>query len=383
MNISKYIAELLFDFECVVIPGLGGFIVNDKPSSVNRINHQFKPPFRNILFNTHLKANDGLLINQISSSENISFQEARSKVDDFVKITIGKLEKGDSFTFSNIGTIHFDNDKNIVFNQDIKFNYNPESYGLNGFVSPPVKRVSDEEKLRKLILPPKAKSVKPVDRKPQIKEEPRKKKRKFWPVLLTVGIILLLLSVGWGILNPAELKIYWENTTSRVASLSPKFVKSSNQNVINEARYIPRRIIESDKEILAEIEKSKDIAADQPIEEPVLVDAVPERKTETDLKEVPAEPVAVPEKEIKVNLPKVEKTGPLYYIIAGSFTKEKNAIKLVNKLKQKGFDAQIADTNTNGMFRVAYVGLRKLSEAKEKLYAIRQEDNPEAWIVRK
>ena len=175
MNISKYIAELLFDFECVVIPGFGGFIVNDKPSTVNRINHQFKPPFRNILFNTHLKANDGLLVNEIAASEGISFKEARLKVDQFVVSIFEQLKNGGSFTFENIGTIHYDKENNIVFEQDNKVNYNPESYGLTGFVSPPVKRISDEEKLRNIIVPPKAKISKPVDRKPEIIHEKEEK----------------------------------------------------------------------------------------------------------------------------------------------------------------------------------------------------------------
>lgn len=390
MNISKYIAELLFDFECVVIPGLGGFIVSDKPSSINRINHQFKPPFRNILFNTHLKANDGLLVNQIATSEGLSFKEAKSKVDSVVLSIVEKLKKGESYTFVNIGTIHFDSEKNIVFNQYLKFNYNPDSFGLSGFVSPPVKRVSDEEKLRNLIIPPKAKTSKPIDRKPELIEETTKKKRKTWPILLVLGVLILLFSVGWGILNPEDVKVYWKSTTSTIAILSPGLNRSNNQNVINEARYTPRRVVESDKGILAEIDRNKKSEIQKAPTE-ALVDAeiptdgesVLENKTEIVVaEEKPIEFADEPDKEVRIDPPKVQPTGKLYYIIAGSFSNEKNAHRLVNDLKLKGFDAQIADTNANGMFRVAYIGIKNLHEAKEKLYAIREEDNPDAWIFR-
>lgn len=380
MNISKYVAELLFDFECVVIPGFGGLIVNDKPSTVNRINHQFKPPFRNILFNTHLKANDGLLVNQIAASEGISFKEARSKVDQFVLSVVEQLKNGGSFTFENIGTIHYDKEENIVFEQNNQVNYNPHSYGLTGFVSPPVKRISDEEKLRNIIIPPKAKTTKPVDRKPDIVEEKGEKKRKYRAVFLVLGILILLLSFGWGITNPDKVRFYWENTASAIAYISPDFVQSSKQNVVNEARYIPRKMIESDKEILARIEKSKKIAEHQPVENDLDTEPQPIKNI---IEEVIPQPKEEAVEDIVINPPKVEPSGPLYYIIAGSFSNVKNAERLVSNLKLKGFNAQIADTNSTGMFRVAYTGIKKLSEAKEKLYAIRQDDNPDAWLIRK
>ena len=73
----------------------------------------------------------------------------------------------------------------------------------------------------------------------------------------------------------------------------------------------------------------------------------------------------------------------LYYVVAGSFSNEINANKLVAILRQKGYNATIADTTKNGMYRVAYLGLADLELAKQELFAIRQEDNPDAWIFRK
>jgi len=157
-------------------------------------------------------------------------------------------------------------------------------------------------------------------------------------------------------------------------------VQSSKQNVVNEARYIPRKMIESDKEILAEIEKSKKIAEHQPVENDLDTEPQPIKNI---IEEVIPQPKEEAVEDIVINSPKVEPSGPLYYIIAGSFSNVKNAERLVSNLKLKGFNAQIADTNSTGMFRVAYTGIKKLSEAKEKLYAIRQDDNPDAWLIRK
>ena len=69
--------------------------------------------------------------------------------------------------------------------------------------------------------------------------------------------------------------------------------------------------------------------------------------------------------------------------ISVSFESESNANKLVADLRKKGYNALIADTNKYGMYRVAYDGMPSLNLAKEKLSAIRNEDNAEAWVLKK
>ena len=158
MEIAKHIGELLFDYECVIVPGLGGFITDDKPVSINEVTHSFSPPFRTVHFNTQLRANDGLLINYI----------AKQKVDIFVFQCHDSLNAGKSIFFKDIGSIYYDDDKNIVFEQDIKVNYNSGSFGLSTLVSPAIKRVTDEEKLKSAVISVVDKSKarkKPIDRK--------------------------------------------------------------------------------------------------------------------------------------------------------------------------------------------------------------------------
>jgi len=69
MKIARYIGDLLYDYECVVIPGLGGFLTNDKPASIQPNTHYFHPPFKQVMFNAYLKTNDGLLVNYIAREE--------------------------------------------------------------------------------------------------------------------------------------------------------------------------------------------------------------------------------------------------------------------------------------------------------------------------
>ena len=59
--IDNYICELLYDHDCVIIPGLGGFIANFEPARIIRKQHTIMPPSKKIAFNGKLKNNDGLL----------------------------------------------------------------------------------------------------------------------------------------------------------------------------------------------------------------------------------------------------------------------------------------------------------------------------------
>ena len=73
MTIAKYINDLLYRYDCVIVPNFGGFITNRIGAKVNPFTNNFYPPTKQISLNAHLKQNDGLLVNYIASVENISF----------------------------------------------------------------------------------------------------------------------------------------------------------------------------------------------------------------------------------------------------------------------------------------------------------------------
>ena len=391
MNIGPYISELLFDFECVVIPGLGGFIVNDKPASINRITHQFKPPYRQIIFNAHLRANDGLLINHIARAEGISYAEVKGRIELLVEHIFQQLEKGNKIAVEKIGVLYYDQHNHFVFEQDTAINYNPSSFGLISFVSPAITRTSEAERLKGIITGREPKKVKPVDRRPTPAKSKRTASRKettysLRSLVVSLGVIFLLISMGWGVTYPDKVKNYLENN----ASVIPFLYNNANDYVVTnidklslqkeKVQYIPREETEITFELLVPDDVS--IAENNNEEVSEIKEPVKEK--------VSSEPVEITEKPIskvladeKIAKPVVKASASQYYVIAGSFSKENNAKRFVEELNQHGFQAQIADTNKNGMYRVAYVGMETLALAKEQLTAIRQEQNPDAWILRK
>ena len=62
--ITRHIADLLYDRECVIVPGLGGFIKAYRPALIIHGTHEFYPPSGTIAFSCSMrswsKVKDGL-----------------------------------------------------------------------------------------------------------------------------------------------------------------------------------------------------------------------------------------------------------------------------------------------------------------------------------
>ncbi|MCK5765559.1 MAG: SPOR domain-containing protein, partial [Bacteroidales bacterium] len=68
-GIDRYISELLFDHDCVILPGVGGFLTNYSGARIHPIRHSFQPAARTLVFNANLRTNDGLLIDYVSRAQ--------------------------------------------------------------------------------------------------------------------------------------------------------------------------------------------------------------------------------------------------------------------------------------------------------------------------
>lgn len=149
MNISRHISELLYEHDCVIIPGFGAFVCNYSPAYIDKEKNLFYPPFKKILFNCNLKNNDGLLANHIAMEEKISFHESNKIIHEFVSTLQEKLFKTNCCEIENIGRFFCGQENTIHFEQNKLVNYLPDSIGLSVFYSVPVKREPIERKFEK------------------------------------------------------------------------------------------------------------------------------------------------------------------------------------------------------------------------------------------
>ena len=138
MTVEKYINELLYRYDCVIVPNFGGFITNKIGAKVNSFTHTFHPPTKQITFNTHLKQNDGLVVSYIAAVENISFEKALAKINASVTSWNESLKNG-AVIFENIGALAFNEEKQLIFEPLKEHNFLTNSFGLSTVSSPAIK----------------------------------------------------------------------------------------------------------------------------------------------------------------------------------------------------------------------------------------------------
>ena len=149
MTIAKYINDLLYRYDCVIVPNFGGFITNRIGAKVNPFTNNFYPPTKQISFNAHLKQNDGLLVNYIASVENISFEKAIIKINEAV-CSWEETLKNKQVVFDNIGNISLNENSQLIFEPKKNHNFLTNSFGLSVVSSP---KINNKEIPNKSIIP--------------------------------------------------------------------------------------------------------------------------------------------------------------------------------------------------------------------------------------
>lgn len=131
MNIGNYIKELLILHDCVIIPGLGGFVANYRSAEVNHMHKTISPPSKSILFNRNLHHNDGLLIGHISKRKDIGYKDAEALTVKYTENIIKSTRSGSKFTIDELGFFYPDKQKNLQFQAELSTNFLLESYSLS------------------------------------------------------------------------------------------------------------------------------------------------------------------------------------------------------------------------------------------------------------
>ena len=139
MKISYHIFNLLQEHDCVIVPNFGAFVARNISAKISRDGSRIYPPNKEITFNKSLIKSDGLLINEISSNENISYQIANDKLNNWVVKSHKKISKQGYIEIKNIGSISLENEK-YIFTPSQNSIFLKSSYGLNSIDSNEIKR---------------------------------------------------------------------------------------------------------------------------------------------------------------------------------------------------------------------------------------------------
>jgi hypothetical protein len=220
MKIETYIAQLLYRYQCVTVPGFGAFLTEIQSAQLNESTNSFFPPKKMISFNSHLKNNDGLLANHIANAEKTSYGFAVSTIAFEVLSWKKTLEENGVISLKNIGEIRYNSEQNIIFTPNDQTNFLTSSYGLSPFVSPLVKKELFEKKIQKI-----------EDREPiDLFEEEGKSSNSF----LKYAAIFVL---GLGITGSIGYPLYQNQIATKTLIVESE-VQKKVQNKIQEATFL-------------------------------------------------------------------------------------------------------------------------------------------------
>ena len=191
MTTANYISDLLYRYECVIVPNFGGFVTNEISAKVNHFTHTFYPPSKQLTFNSHLQNNDGLLANYVAAAKNISYSEALEIIEKEV-VEWKLLMDVEVLELENIGSFKLNKERKLIFEPTNSLNYLTSSFGLGSYVSPAIKRVVYKEKIKQL--------------EPFSTEETKRKTPIFIKYAATAAILFALGTVGWNEYQKIEYK---------------------------------------------------------------------------------------------------------------------------------------------------------------------------------
>lgn len=145
-----HIEQLLIRNDYVIVPGFGGFVVQNLPSIIN--SEKVTPPLSTIGFNPLLSHSDGLLAIEISRTEGISYREAVSFIEEQVQRITEKIKKGETLQVGKLGSI-FILENNIIFSPPPNLDFLPSNFGLTAISALPKKGKTLQPKEKVLSIP--------------------------------------------------------------------------------------------------------------------------------------------------------------------------------------------------------------------------------------
>ena len=127
-EIALHIDFLLHTHDCIIVPGLGGFVVNETGVEKNGLWGLDAPAFE-LIFNSKLTYNDGLLAESLMKTNNISFTRATKLIESASQELRNRLIKSEEVEWDNLGIFKTNKENNIIFLPN-KAYVRPQFFGL-------------------------------------------------------------------------------------------------------------------------------------------------------------------------------------------------------------------------------------------------------------
>jgi hypothetical protein len=362
MHIEKYIYELLYEHDCVIIPQLGGFVTNYREAIIDVSRQEFSAPARIVSFNANLNQNDGLLINFIAGREKIEYKEIAEQVELFARQTMLAIKEGKKLEFDNLGYL-WSEDGRIRFEPQLKQNFLQDSYGLGTFNYPLLKTHKKTKPLRPQVAVVEADSVSKAD----IENSNAYVYRRSWLIGIPAAAALIAVVV-FSFTRDKAFERRIDQANFNPVQISEQSSKPTHEKTVdNSSEHSVVKTEDVNTKPISEVDTEEIVTETIP---ETVEDGVVSPEEEVVVIETPPEPIKA---EINAN--------NRYFVIAGSFNVKANAESLKVTLQNMGFEARVHDTGV-GMYRVSVKAFSDMQSAINELQSLRNSSsNPDLWVL--
>lgn len=380
-ELARHIEVLLLENDCVIVPGLGGFIAHNKAAEFKDSANVFCPPVRTIGFNPQLIINDGLLAQSYMQAYDTDFPDASRKIESVVSQIKDSLYKNGQAELENIGTLYYTMAGVYGFEPYQNAFFSPSLYGLGSFsISPlselkPVKETAVEPRIMIETVPSCEEDI-----KEKAKQRHIIKRMAEHAVGIAAAVILFfVLSVpventyldnsSYASLGAETMLDAIRSKSMATTSLETKDIKQNNatnrRNNVNTLRPVAVKSVKVEK---AEPKASKEVKA---------LPAVAKKEV------VKTEAVKAETKSTKEVQKSNSSQNKGMFIIVASLPTMQDAEKELAKFKKKGYEEATILTSDN-RYRIALYSYTDKSKAYEKINELRKDEQfKTAWLLNK
>lgn len=366
VRIVSHIEELLYENDCVIIPGIGGFVLYSQHAIYDQEKHIIKPEFKEVRFNEQLTHDDGLLIQSYSNRYGISYAVGKRMVEGDVEDLIKMLKTHTPFSLGSIGNLTLNAHGHYEFEPSKAENFSPDSFGLSTLSLTPLSELTKTTTLPEVVKP----------------------KRN--PNVIYIPIHLNVLRGAAAML--AMIVMFFIMTTNveevdRSAYKAGFVVESSYYQILKstpQPAYIDVKPENSSKSELENvIQPQSDSTLEEKISEDLVTDTETERASELDVPQIEKKESIANVEDVKKASESIEKPqtkskdvvdqsskGPFYYVVVASLVSKNQAEQYIREQKEFASD-QLGVLHVNGKYRVYSARFTDKSSAVKEMDQLR------------
>lgn len=369
IELSKHIEVLLLENDCVIVPGLGGFIAHKRQAAYSIQKGEFMPPLRTIGFNPQLIMNDGLLVQSYMQAFNTDFPDATRRIEKTVAELKDQLYQQGQVTLNNVGTIYYNMNGGYAFEPTAASYFTPSLYGLESFTLPQLQPLPVSSSPKQLL--------------PKVNEQTEKSKKHFSLRHFTRNIVAIAAAVClFFVLSVPVENTYMDDANYASLGSISMFDAIRNQSVATSIQTTPKTAVaqKAVKKQTGEKRVRNNVNTLKPVvvktEKIAAAPAAKTAVTKTTTAKVETK-AAKSSKQASTQPAASKKTA---YIIVASLPTSNDAQRELKKFQQKGYkNCQVLESN--GRFRIALDSYATSGEAYQKVQTLRkQEEFKSAWV---